>query len=100
MIQIELSERTEKKMRQVMALHSDTDIFFDKVIDFQVDELKVGLRNMQKELALFEKKYGIESSVFYAKFEQGEFGDEQDFMLWAGVYEIFLRDSVKLELLK
>ncbi len=100
MIQLELSERTENKMRRVMALNTNVDVFINKVIDYQLNELNIGIRNMTKELSDFEKKYTMRSAEFYEKFDQGLLSDEHDFILWSGVYEMYLRDLAKIEQFK
>ena len=40
-----------------------------------------------KKLKDFEEKYGMSSEEFYEKFEKGELGDSQEFMLWASEFE-------------
>ena len=44
----------------------------------------------------FERKYKLSSNEFYAKFEEGKFGDEDDFMLWSGIYELYQTNSNEL----
>ncbi|WP_202318616.1 hypothetical protein [Archaeoglobus neptunius] len=59
-------------------------------------ELKLIEYSIQKtteKLKDFEKKHGISSEEFHKKFEKGEIGDSQEFMLWASEFEA-------LELLK
>ncbi len=100
MIQLQLSDTTEKKLQQVILLHSDNDIFFNKVIDYQINELKLGIYNIEKDLRKFEKIYSMNTIAFYEKFEKGEIGDDQDFMIWSGIYEMYMRDKQKLEKLQ
>ena len=42
-----------------------------------------------RSLALYEQKYGMESQMFYERFQRGEMGDAPDFMRWATQYEIY-----------
>ncbi|OQX99208.1 MAG: hypothetical protein B6I24_03270 [Bacteroidetes bacterium 4572_128] len=100
MISIELSYKTEKRLKQILLVQSNKDKFFRKIIDFQIDELKLGLYNIKKDLDEFEKKYLIDTKLFYKKFQAGEIDDKDDFMIWAGIYEMFLRDKQILEKLK
>jgi ribosomal protein S24E len=100
MIQLELSNRTELRLKQVMLLHTDKDSFFNKMIDYQISELKLGIYNIEKDLKQFEKKYAMNTKLFYKKFESGEIGDEDDYMIWSGIYEMYLRDNEKLEKLQ
>ena len=100
MIQLQLSKKTEKRLKQIMLLHSDSDSFFNKMIDYQINELKLGILNIEKDLNKYEKKYDIDTKAFYEKFEKGEFGDDDDYIVWAGIYEMSLRDKLKLEQLQ
>ncbi len=97
MLQIELSEQTEHKVEALLNLYPNKNVFFDNLIDFQIQELRRGVLNMKKDLSDFELKYKMSSSVFYQKFDLGEIVDSQDFMIWAGVYEMYLRDVEKLK---
>jgi len=67
------------------------------VIDNKINDIKLGIYNMKRELNKFEKKYLISSEEFYEKFEAGEFRDEDDFMLWSGIYEMYLRELQELK---
>lgn len=55
------------------------------------------MTNIEKDLKKFEKKYAMSTISFYEKFRKGKFGDEGDFMIWAGIYEMFLRDKQKMD---
>ena len=100
MIQIQLSKKTEQRLKQIMLLHADKDSFFNKMIDYQINELKLSLLNIGEDLKNFENKHKINSKLFYENFEKGKIGDEDDYIIWAGIYEMFLRDKQKLEKLQ
>ncbi|RLD65839.1 MAG: hypothetical protein DRI95_07875 [Bacteroidetes bacterium] len=100
MIQLQLSKKTEQRLKQIMLLHKDKDNFFNKMIDYQINELKLSILNIEKDLKQFEKKHEIGSKLFYERFENGKIGDEDDYIVWAGIYEMFLRDKQKLEKLQ
>lgn len=58
------------------------------------DALKVddvGLAGLQRLLAENEKKFGMTSALFSERFLRGELGDDPDYILWAGEYEIYQR---------
>ena len=97
MITLQLSEKTEQRLKQVINLYKNEDKFFNKFIDFQINEIKLGLHNIKNDLAKFEKKYKMKTETFYNNFENGKIGDEDDYMLWAGIYEMYLRDEKKLK---
>ena len=100
MIQLQLSNRTEQRLKQVMLLHIDKDNFFNKMINYQISELKLGLYNIEKDLKQFEKKHAMDTKLFYEKFKTGEIGDKDDYIIWSGIYEIFLRDKQKIKKLQ
>ena len=47
------------------------------------DELSDRLRE-------YEHKYGYSTIEFYRRYEGGELGDDDDLMLWAGLYHLYL----------
>jgi hypothetical protein len=58
------------------------------------DESKLGILNLRLDLKKLEEQYQMSSEVFYGQFEQGVVGDSEDYMLWAGLYEM-LRDNLQ-----
>jgi len=97
MFELQLSNKTEQRLKQVLSSHSNNDAFFDKAIDYHINELNKAIFNIEKDLKEFEKKYNLSSKLFYEKFKTGEFGDEDDYMIWAGIYEMYLRDKLELK---
>jgi len=96
MIQLELSNKTELLLKQMLSFHSNQEIFFQSVINNEINHLNRGIRNIEKDLIEYEKKYLISTEYFYQKFsngEYGEYGDDDDFMIWAGIYEMLLRSK-------
>ena len=54
----------------------------------------------QKKLEDFEKRYGLSTADFFAKYQKGEMGDGADMIEWAGEYKMLLKledDLKKLE---
>jgi hypothetical protein len=47
------------------------------------DELSERLRD-------YERKYGYSTIEFYRRFQGGELGDDDDLMLWSGLYHLYL----------
>lgn len=44
--------------------------------------------NIQVKLRHYEDQYGLSSADFYAQFLTGSLGDSEDYMEWAGFYEM------------
>jgi hypothetical protein len=41
-------------------------------------------------LGTYEQKYGYSTIEFYRRFQNGELGDDDDLMMWAGLYHLYL----------
>jgi hypothetical protein len=39
---------------------------------------------------VYEDRYGYSTIEFYRRFESGELGDDDDLMMWAGLYHLYL----------
>ena len=52
--------------------------------------------NIKADLYDFEKKYGISTKDFYTQYKAGKKGDDEDTLIWAGIYEMFLENMQKL----
>jgi hypothetical protein len=50
---------------------------------------RVGLAGLKKELAAFEKKYGMPTETFVKKVWSGELEESKDFIMWLGHAEIY-----------
>ena len=46
--------------------------------------------NIQVKLRYYEDQYGLSSADFYTQFLTGSLGDSEDYMEWAGFYEMIL----------
>nr|MDO8077873.1 hypothetical protein [Candidatus Freyarchaeota archaeon] len=42
----------------------------------------------KKRLKEYEQRYGTKTEEFYARFKSGELGDTDDYIDWAGEYEL------------
>ena len=73
-----------------------SDLLVDKFIDYHVNRLKREIARMQYALNKFEVKYQLNSEEFYKKLEDGEFGDDKDFVQWSGIYELQLDSKNQL----
>ena len=43
-----------------------------------------------EKLRVYESKYGYSTIEFYRRFQSGELGDDDDLMMWAGLYHLYL----------
>ncbi len=59
-----------------------------KLLDVALSRHRLRLERYKHDLREFEQRYGMESSSFYQRFENGALGDAMDFFEWAGLYEL------------
>jgi hypothetical protein len=91
-----LQPETEQKMKRILDQYADKEVFFQDIIKNRSDELKNGIHNIEIDLKEFEQRHHLSSEDFYKRFTNGELGDEEDFMLWSGIYERQLENKKKL----
>ena len=49
------------------------------------------LKRLSTEMGRFEERYGLSSDEFYAKWENGQLGDNTDFFEWFAYYDTYRR---------
>lgn len=45
---------------------------------------------LSERLKTYEKKYGYSTVDFFRRFQDGQLGDDDDLLMWAGVYHLYL----------
>jgi hypothetical protein len=45
---------------------------------------------LSERLREYERKYGYSTIEFYRRYQQGELGDDDDMMMWSGLYHLYL----------
>ena len=60
-------------------------------------ELKKGILNIRLDLKQFEDLYHISTQDFYHQFEAGTRDDREDYMIWAGLYEMLCENEQRLQ---
>jgi hypothetical protein len=54
----------------------------------KLEEINQKLDDINKNMKYFEKKYGMQTEIFYKKFASGALEDDMDFFEWKASYEI------------
>lgn len=96
-IQLQLQPQTEERLGRILALYHNQEIFAQNIIAYQITELKRALLNIRLDLQQFEQKYQLTTEEFYQQFKAGSLKDTEDFMLWAGIYEMFQKNTHNLK---
>ncbi len=55
---------------------------------FQPQKLSFG--ELTRMLREYEQKNGVSTIEFFRQYEAGELGDDDDMMMWAGIYHLYL----------
>ena len=91
-LKLEVQPQTAKRLRKVLKLYPDQESFARSVIAHQINELKQSILNLRLDLQEYEKKYQLSTEDFYQRFTEGNTDDREDYIIWAGAYEM-LRDN-------
>ncbi|MDI6891257.1 MAG: hypothetical protein QMC83_10045 [Thermodesulfovibrionales bacterium] len=71
-----------------------------KIISYEIAKTEEELKELEKELKIYEQRFEMTSEEFFNKFRGGELGDSADFFEWSALYQMNLRASERLNLLK
>lgn len=93
---LDLNPTTEARLKKVLALYGDDEHFARQIIAYQEAELHKAIFGIRLDLQAFEKQYRMDTEEFYRRFDSGELDDSEDFMLWAGCYELLQGNQARL----
>ncbi|MBF0210605.1 MAG: hypothetical protein HQK64_13250 [Desulfamplus sp.] len=99
-LNLNIKPQTEQKLKTILTYTQDEEMFAQNIIAYQIAELQRAILNLRIDLKEFEEKYKTPSDDFYSKFLQGVEGDNEDFIIWSGLYEMFLENNKKISELK
>ncbi|MFA5877737.1 MAG: hypothetical protein WC880_05280 [Candidatus Paceibacterota bacterium] len=51
---------------------------------------RLSFEELSEQLRAYEKKYGYSTIDFYRRFLEGKLGDDNDLMMWAGLFHLYL----------
>ena len=55
-----------------------------------VSAQRLTFSELSERLRAYEQKYGYSTIEFYRRYRDGELGDDDDLMMWAGMYHLYL----------
>ncbi len=96
-LNIELQPEIEQRLNYLISKHNDIEHFFKDFIIYKISQLEKAIFNIEKDLRKYERKYKLSSQVFIKQFEAGKFGDEDDYMIWSGIYEMLQENKTELK---
>ncbi len=99
-LQLHIQPQTEQKLKKILTYTHDQEMFALNIIAYQITELKKGILNLRLDMKQFEEKYRITTEEFYQQFEQCISGDNEDFIVWSGIYEIYRENEQRLQELR
>ena len=95
-LRLDVRPNTAQRLKKVIELAPDSETFAQNIIAYQIAELKHG-RNLRLDLMGFEEKYQLSTPDFYSEFSQGKTDDREDYMVWAGLYEMLNKNEEQLQ---
>jgi hypothetical protein len=51
---------------------------------------RLSFEPLSEKLRDYERKYGYSTIEFYRRFQGGELGDDDDLLMWSGLYHLYL----------
>jgi hypothetical protein len=99
-LRLDVRPKTAQRLKRVLELAPDSETFAQNIIAYQIAELKRGILNLRLDLMGFEEKYQLSTPDFYHEFSQGKTEDHEDYIVWAGLYEMLNKDEERLQGLK
>jgi len=99
-LNLHVQPHTEQKIKKILNYAKDEEIFAQNIIAYEIAELQKGIINLKLDLKEFEEKYLMPSEVFYQRFEQGLLNDNEDFIVWSGIYEMLESNIQRLSELR
>ena len=51
---------------------------------------RLSFDELSERLRAYERKYGYSTIEFYRRFQDGELDDDDDLLMWAGLYHLYL----------
>jgi len=81
------------------AVNPVLEMTINKLLTRETERVLDLKRRLMQQLREFEENYGLKSAVFYTRYENGEMGDEIDFMEWSATVEMLANSDRRLALL-
>ncbi len=101
MLTLELDLQTENRLSKLLHIYgSNYTKLINSMFDYRINELKKGIRNIELDFLVYEKKFNMKTMDFYEKYEKGIFEEQShinDFMIWSSEYETYIQFQNELK---
>ena len=95
-LQLDLQPRTAQRLEKLLRAIPDQERFAENLLAYQVAEFQKSLLNLRLDLQQFEETYHLPTDEFYREFQAGIRDDREDYMVWAGLYELLCENEQRL----
>ena len=51
---------------------------------------RIDFNELTRMLETYERKFGYSTIEFFSRYSEGTLGDDDEFMMWAGIYHLYL----------
>jgi len=51
---------------------------------------RLTFQELSEQLRAYENQHGFSTIEFYRQYQNGELGDDDEWMMWAGIYHLYL----------
>ncbi len=96
-LQSEVQPKTIHRLEVMAGFYSNKETFVQDMLDYKITDLRRGSFNMRLDLQEYEDQHNMTTETFYAQFMDGKIDDSEEYMLWAGVYEMWLECEAQLQ---
>jgi len=80
-----------KNLDQFVRKHGEDALIagtITKMLEYKIQQYQKEINRLKREMANFERAYGMSSSDFYQKYIAGDLGDDLDFVEWSSFYQM------------
>ncbi|MBU0599292.1 hypothetical protein KKB84_05510 [bacterium] len=73
------------------------DKTIDKLLFYRREKYERDIKELQEKMNLFEKRYKMDSEDFYKRFNEGNLGDDMDYIEWFALYDMKKRIEERMK---
>lgn len=98
-VSINVDSHIARKLEKLSHLIGDQNTILDSFFEYQRQKAAHEALLLMADLEGYEQQYNMSSLTFYEAFTSGQLEDNQDFIIWAGLFEMWQASQKTLEAL-